>query len=518
MAKTMKKSDVLFGGSAYPIKKALGAWRDLETLGQSFAGKRVSGPLKSAKSATREANQKLIKGEFKEAYCKAGFIGNDLVVRIKTKKPGIRGASGYTHTDFVLAKNCRGKQTDMQPVKKGGPSRTVTLLEHELMGMLQRRCKPFFLDLRRTRVDFRVTMTAPAEVYAALDDDPLLLAKVTEAASAEYEKTRKHLEKRLLATDGKIAGLQSKAKKRMRDRFVREVEDAATALEKSAVRAARQALERFKKTRTSYRDYKISIGGKVVSDLTNLGCSVTCAVASGGWGLAVAIYGAIKAAIDLTRTLVKAARDAQKQRKVAERFLQKVEAAWDKAREESGSFSRKEAGTVVLNHFLKAGLPTVSKAQGEVTTYGHKLEGIDLTAHKSARQLNGALRAMDKFDASLRAVSDPTLKKNLKAHVKEVRKCTTVLLGKIVEMQEQVREGRHFARRAEERLQLLADRKSKVVGMLEKGLFLTDLALGGSTISWDGTTKAAQKAGDLLLNVVDPFLAEVNANLADELR
>lgn len=231
------------------------------------------------------------------------------------------------------------KKNDQQPVKKGGPSKTVTLLENELMGMLQRSCKPVYLDLSRTRIDFRLTLTAAAEVYAALDDDPLLLAKVTEAASAEYERARKALKKKLRDTDGKMGAQKSKIKKRLRDQFLREVQNTAAAL-----------------------------------------------------------------------------------------------------------------------------------------------------------------------------------KKNLKSHTKEVRKCVTTLLQKIIDIQEQVREGQGFVEKAEAKLKMIQGKKSKVVDLLEKGLFLTDLALGGSTISWDGATSGAQKAGDLLLNIIDPFIAEVDANLADELR
>lgn len=517
MAKTMKKSDVLFGGAAYPILKALRAWGDLEKLGTAFAGKKPSGPLSAAKKVAGVSNQLLIKGELVEAYCKAGFIGNNLVVRIKTKKAGLRGKTGYTRTDFQLAKNCRGNQAGQQKKKKGGPSQKVTILQNELMGMLQRTCSPTNLNLTKTRVGFELTMIASAEVFDALDDDPLLLAKVTEAASAEYNKFCKAMEKRLKTIDKSMTGLSSKQKKAKRDAFAKEVKSAAATLEKASAKAAQAALKKFKKTKTSYRDYKISIGVKVVSDVTNLGCAVTCAVTSGGWGLAVALYGAVKSAIDLTRTLVKAARDAGKQRKVAERFLKEIVQQWEWCMDTS-EFNQNEAGVVLVNHFLKLGLPTVSKAEGEVTTYGHKLEGVDLNAHKSSRHLNGALRSLDKFEASLKGISDPTLKKNLKAHTKKVRKCSFDLIEAVIKMQEQVNEGGQFVKKANKKIKVLKAKKSKVVDWMEKGLFLTDLALGGSTISWDSTTKAAQKAGDLLLNVIDPFLAEVEANMADKLQ
>ncbi len=42
-------------------------------------------------------------------------------------------------------------------------------LENELMGMLQRTCKPAYLDLSGTRVDFKLTMNAPSENCAPFD-------------------------------------------------------------------------------------------------------------------------------------------------------------------------------------------------------------------------------------------------------------------------------------------------------------------------------------------------------------
>ncbi len=112
MGKTMKKAEVVFGGDKHVPKITLQQWSQLAKLANNLANGKPA-KLPDAKRATQLAKKQLEDGALSEAYCKLGWVGSNLVFRIKSKGTGvIKKLAGHNEQDFVIGKNTKPEKNE----------------------------------------------------------------------------------------------------------------------------------------------------------------------------------------------------------------------------------------------------------------------------------------------------------------------------------------------------------------------------------------------------------------------
>lgn len=378
---------------------------------------------------------------------------------------------------------------------------TVTLIENDIWRYLKEKCKPKHLNSKP--VPCKVTIEVDADAYKALDDDPLLLAKLTEAASEEYYNIVNATQVLLRKVDGAMAKEHDPAKrKKLVMAFNATCKKNLATLKKNGKIKVEKAWADVAKTKTEYRTYKIKAGVDLAIDSLNVVAGVASAVGSGGFALIVTIYGLVKTLVGMAMKIYKLAIVADKLQKRVKKNLEKVQKSFNKKKKEvSGA---KDTGKAFINSLLGADfIPTISSVKADNDQYKSKIQGVDVASHSLAKKLNEVLKEMDKVSK----MPDVKSNKKVSALLSKLQSSTQNLIDKIVNMQTEVRKGIAFqmqTSRAVKELETLEPKKWKII---QKGLPLIDITLAGGDFS---------KAGETLLGVGSAIATEADKQLLEK--
>jgi len=112
-SKTMKESDVIYGDDGTTPQLCLLQWDKVDASGikNTLSNLHVTDvKIKQAKKLAEDYIKKINNEEIKEAYCKLGYIGNDLYFRIKSKK---KSQPAYNYDDLLLAERVKPKPENL---------------------------------------------------------------------------------------------------------------------------------------------------------------------------------------------------------------------------------------------------------------------------------------------------------------------------------------------------------------------------------------------------------------------
>ncbi|MEP4037877.1 hypothetical protein [Pseudophaeobacter sp.] len=378
----------------------------------------------------------------------------------------------------------------------------VVLIENDIARYLRDKCKPKGLKLDKPLI-CKVLLDVDSDAYKALDDDPLLLAKVTEAASKEYYDLVNGMVIKLRQVDALYVKTNSKSD---RAKLVTAYEGFARKqfmqFAKDGKKAAEKAWAEVSMTKAEYRTYRIKAGVDLAIDGLNVVGGVASAVGTGGFALIVGLYGIIKTLIGMAMKIYKLAIEADKMQKRVTKNLAKIQKSFDKKKKElSGA---KDSGKAFVNSLLGADfLPTVSSVKSDNEQYKNKIQGVDVGAHKIAQKLNQVLKEMDKISK----MPDVKSSKKVSALLSKLQKSTAKLIGKIIDMQGQVQKGTAFQKQTAVAIAELETLQPKKWKYIQKGMVLTDIVLAGGDFS---------KAGETLLAVGTAIVTEVDKELLEK--
>ncbi|WP_122074756.1 hypothetical protein [Pseudophaeobacter sp. EL27] len=378
----------------------------------------------------------------------------------------------------------------------------VVLIENDIARYLRDKCKPKGLKLDKPLI-CKVLLDVDSDAYKALDDDPLLLAKVTEAASKEYYDLVNGMVIKLRQVDALYVKTNSKSD---RAKLVEAYEGFARKqfmqFAKDGKKAAEKAWAEVSMIKAEYRTYRIKAGVDLAIDGLNVVGGVASAVGTGGFALIVGLYGIIKTLIGMAMKIYKLAIEADKMQKRVTKNLAKIQKSFDKKKKElSGA---KDSGKAFVNSLLGADfLPTVSSVKSDNEQYKNKIQGVDVGAHKIAQKLNQVLKEMDKISK----MPDVKSSKKVSALLSKLQKSTAKLIGKIIDMQGQVQKGTAFQKQTAVAIAELETLQPKKWKYIQKGMVLTDIVLAGGDFS---------KAGETLLAVGTAIVTEVDKELLEK--
>lgn len=378
---------------------------------------------------------------------------------------------------------------------------TVILLENDIGRYLKDKCKPKGLHLNK-KVMCKVKLNVDADAYRALDDDPLLLAKMTEAASKNYYDLVNGLVVELRQKDA--AYVKSTSRKE-RDKLVADFNTFSrkqlTDFSSKGKTAAEAAWAAAIKSKKEYRKYKVKAGIDLGIDAVNVVGGVAGAVGTGGFSLIVGLYGIIKTLVSMAMKIYKLAMEADKMQKRVAKNLAKLQKSYNKKKKEASG--AKDTGKAFVNSLLGADfLPTVSAVKGDNDQYKSKLQGVDSGSHDLAKKLNDVLKEMDKIEK----MPDVKASKKTQTLLAKLQKATANLIDKVITMQQQVQKGMVFQQQTADAIKELETLQPKKWKYIQKGLVLTDIVLAGGDYS---------KAGEAVLAVATAAVTEADKQLLD---
>lgn len=377
----------------------------------------------------------------------------------------------------------------------------AVLIENDLAKTLTTKCKPKGLKLKKKLV-CRVYLDLDLDAYMALDDDPLLLAKVTEAASTKYYDLVNALVIDLRMADAAFMRTDRKSERDdISEKFLKDARRQLKVFSKEGAKAAELAWKKVAKTKSDYKTYQVKAGVDLAIDGLALVAGVASTVGSAGFALIAGLYGIVKGLVGSAMKIYKLAIDADKMQGRVTKNLKKIQKSFNaKKKELSGA---KDTGKAFVNQMLGADfVPTISTVKADNDQYKSKLQGVDVSAHKLARELNAVLKEMDK-------VSRRAEIKNAKKVAKLLDKlqgATATLIDKVIDLQGKVNDGMVFHKNTAAAVKELESFQPKKWKAIQKGLVVTDIVLAGGDFS---------KAGDVALNMGNALMVEVDRELMD---
>lgn len=379
----------------------------------------------------------------------------------------------------------------------------IVLLENDVWGTLNRAVKP--KGIKGKPMPVKVYLDVESKAYESVNKDALLQAKITEAASGKYKDYMKVMASTLKKHDAVYQKAKSeKEGKKILASLDAKFKSSTKSFISSAQKAAQKEWEVVRKDKAEYREYQIKAGVDMAIEglmLTGGVIGAAGAVATGGFGLVLAIYGVIKSVVTIAMKLYKLAIDADKMQKRVTKGLKKVQKSYDKKRKElSGA---KDTGKAFINSILGADfIPSLTSVKADNDQYKSKVQGVDVASHKMAQKLNQILGQIDKIEAM------PEIKSNkkMKAVLSKLRGATAKLIDKIIDMQGQVAKGKAFNKTTADAVKELETLEPKKWKYIQKGLPLIDIALAGGDFS---------KAGEALLGIATAAAAEADKQILD---
>jgi len=377
----------------------------------------------------------------------------------------------------------------------------VTLIENDLAKTLTTKCKPKGLKLKK-KLMCHVFLDVDLDAYMALDDDPLLLAKITEAASAKYYDLVNALVIDLRMADAAYMRADRKSEReQVTEKFTKDAKRQLKQFTKDGAKAAQLAWAKMAKTKSEYRTYQVKAGVALAIDGLSVVAGVAATVGTGGFALVAGIYGIVKTLVGAAGKIYKLEIDADKMQARVTKNLKKIQKSFNAKKKELSGAS--DTGKAFVNQMLGADfIPTVSTVKGDNEQYKSKLQGVDVNSHKLAKELNGVLKEIDK----IAKMPDVKSSKKVSALLAKLQKATGTLIDKVIDMQTQVNKGMAFQKQTAASIKELETLQPKKWKYIQKGLVVTDIVLAGGDFS---------KAGEAALTMGTALMAEVDKELLD---
>ncbi|MEN1705283.1 MAG: hypothetical protein AAGJ54_07185 [Planctomycetota bacterium] len=364
MAKTMKKSDVIFGQdhSCNPANWG-GRKGAMEQAVLMQSGQRVpSSKLSAAKKIIDSHGGANWAKSYSAAYWLVGWIGNDLVFRLRSKRKGPMAAKGYTSSDVVLFKrdpsakpstSSNGKAAAKPKAGSTGSSDTVTI-KLPTMVMWNASTAPTILQhqefvdkLDKGQIRAVASITLPKDTPPSLQKRCKAIA-VTEldAVAESVEQRMNKLAKDMVQSRGAEAKLGALAKAAGADIEALTDDDV---IEAAIATKCEEVLSKDKAFRALHTEFKVRVGFKVVGQTVKTALATTRLILSSGTDASsyLALARVAKSVYDLVedirktepalrKTLLEAIEDFER---MSEHGMKEIKSLYDDARDEQNSSS-----------------------------------------------------------------------------------------------------------------------------------------------------------------------------------
>ena len=368
----------------------------------------------------------------------------------------------------------------------------VTVIQYDLWRVFEKECNPKCIKWEPQSGKIQLEITA--DLYKELQKDPLLHAKLWEAASDPYKKFIARCKADFVKADKELL-LKKRLQTANSDLFHKEVEvtmkrlgkgilGALNEMELEVRREVETAWKKLSERNASYRKYKIK--ALVFSSLKigSLGFAIAALSNPITIGPALlTIQTLLSKSVSGFQEISKISQSAGKFRKMVEEDIQKLESGF-KAHSR-GFVSSQELGKSVFKTLFGYDFKTVSVCEKNLGQYREKLTGVDQKSHKLAKDLGRALDQMDE----LKKQAPQKLERDLASLEGNVNG----LIVSVISIQEQVKEGDAWIEKQKPLLEELGKEKYPAVNYLEK-IFATAMLVTKIVADYADLEKLAESA------------------------
>ncbi|MEP7301483.1 MAG: hypothetical protein ABI699_08130 [Caldimonas sp.] len=346
------------------------------------------------------------------------------------------------------------------------------IIEHtRLAANITSKIKP--VHLKVPSLLFRITVPTEKGIRDAYDKDPLLRAKMAEAAGKVYDSIERQMEIATRGWDAKVEQVktdESRRKAAIKD-YQKLFEDQVDLAQKAAQRSTEAVWLELAKTKKDYAKYKWKAGIKVTLGVASLITSVTIMASSAATFGATAIpgiLGMIRTSAQLAQTCKALYQNLETTIKELNRRLAHVSATYQDA--SKAKVVASEMAAMLVQKVIAVELDSIKICEDLLGRAESKLGGVVAGADKIAEKLDKALKEVDQIGKK----ADPKSKKKLEA----VSDTITVMIIGIQGEVDRSEKGKRDIANSEKIIKALIAKKPSALALVDKAAIVIDLAAG----------------------------------------
>jgi hypothetical protein len=374
----------------------------------------------------------------------------------------------------------------------------VIIEQTKLAENITSKVKP--VHLKVPSLLFRLEVPAEKNIRKAYDEDPLLRAKLGEAAVKVYDSIERQMEIATRGWDAKVEKVKQDeaAKKALAREYQKLFESQVDLAVKAAQRNTEMVWTELVRTKKDYAKYKWKAGIKVSLGAASVITTVAIMASSGASFGATAIpgiLGVIRSTSQLAQQCKALYDELEATIKQLNQNLAKVQATYKDA--SKGKVGAGEAGAMLVSKVFTIELPSIKRCQELLGRGRSKCDGVVVKSHDIAKKLETALKGVD----AIARKADGKSRKKLEA-IEDKIDMLIIGVGSEVKRAE---DGQRALDASEKIVKGLAAKQPAFLPYVEKAMILIDLGAGAT--SW---SDIAQNATAVTLDLaVDKIFEKV---------
>ena len=373
------------------------------------------------------------------------------------------------------------------------------IIEHtKLAENITSKVKP--VHLKVPSLLFRLDVPAEKAIRKAYDEDPLLRAKLNEAAGKVYDSIERQMEIATRGWDAKVEKVKQdeSAKKSLAKEYQKLFEDQVDLAVKAAQRNTEAVWTELVRTKKDYSKYKWKAGIKVSLGAASIVTTVAIMASGGATFGATAIpgiLGVIRSTSQLAQQCKALYDELETTVKQLNRNLAKVQATYKDA--SKAKVAAVEINAMLVSKVLTVELPSIKLCQDLLGRGRSKCDGVVVKSHDIAKKLETALKGVD----AIAKKSDGKSKQKLE----DISTRISMLIIGIQAEVKRADDGKRALDASDKIVKGLAAKQPAFLPYVEKAMILIDLGAGAT--SW---SDIAQNATAITLDLaVDKIFEKI---------
>jgi hypothetical protein len=399
---------------------------------------------------------------------------------------------------------------------KGAPMITIRICTADIRKLVTSAANPKNFDLP-AKMTFKAGLEVEDDLHKQIETDDRLANRVFDAVSKEYKAC---LTKVTNVTKFADKQMEKENRSKVAKQWEQDVARYFAEAEKAMLAAATKEINAWLKVRGDRKKYKIKVAatitvGSLALATATLGTAV--AATAGGPGIVVAIYGSIKAFINLAKELRKLAMDMDKAENILKKDLDKIVNAYTDATK--SKVIRGEMVAAAIEQLFTYQKASITGCEGQYATFHGKLAGVQIKCSEAGKKLHETLdrqtelekKILDKTEKELKNMGYtskklPKLKTSLDKLADKTKK---QLLPGIEKLYKRADTAEEHDKLYKKTLDALKAKKPEWVNFAEASLILIDLGMGAACTDFS--------AAEQVLVLVNGIGVEVDDLLKEKL-
>jgi hypothetical protein len=393
--------------------------------------------------------------------------------------------------------------------------KTIPICTADIRKQVKSGANPKNFDLP-AKMEFKAGLEVEDDLLKQIETDDRLANKIFAVVSNEYKAC---LTKVINVTKFSDKRMEKENRAKVAQQWEQDVAGYFADAEKAMLAAATKEINAWLKTRGDRKKYKIKVAatitvGSLALATASLGTAV--AAAAGGPGVVVAIYGNIKAFINLVKEIRKLAMDMEKAEKILKKDLDKIVSAYTDATK--GKVVRGEMAAALIKQLFTYQKASITGCEGQYATFHGKLAGVQIKCSEASKKLHASLDLQSELDKKILEKTDKELKSigytskklpKLEKSLDKLVKKTMEQLSAIEKLYQRTELAEGHDATYKKTLDALKAKKPEWVKYAEASLKLIDLGMGAACTDFS--------AAEQVLVLVDSIGVEVDDLLKEEL-